>query len=142
MISEEAGSDLDQSSLTLHICDRREVEVNSDSRFRSIRFGTEEDEFSTRIHRNSDDTLDSNRFTEIIILPTESFVESVSNVIGRVFIVCENENRSLISVFPNMGILVNFFPGESSISSEESVGIGVGEEMFSDVSNCQHQTDC
>jgi len=101
--------------------------VNRDGRFRSIRFSTEQDEFSTRIHWNRDDTLDSNRFTKVIILPTESLVESVSDVIGRILVVGENENRSLISVFPNMSIFVNFLPSESSISCQESVGIGVRE---------------
>ena len=61
-------------------------------------------------------------------------------MIRSILVVDEKQNRSLISVLPNMSIFVDFFPRKSSVASEERIGVGVGGERFSNVTDGEHET--
>lgn len=128
--------------LTSDVRDGREVEMDRDRGFRAIGSCPEEDELATRVHRYSHDTLDTNPFPEIVVLPAQPFVERVRDVVRRVFVIREKENRSLVSVLPDVRVLVYFLPREATVAGQERVRVGVGQEVFADVSDCQHETDC
>ena len=129
-----------EGELTFDISDRREVEMNGNRHVRLFRIHAQQDEFPTRIHRRSNDGSHSNPLSKRIILPRQSLVERISDMIRRILVVDEKEDRSLISILPDMSILVHFLPRESSISSEERIGVGIGGEVFSDVTDGEHET--
>lgn len=129
------------NKLTLDIGDRAEVKMHGNGRIGLIRIDSEENKLPTRIHRHSDDRPDPHPLPKDVLLPRQPLIKRINNAISRVLVVDEKEDRSLIAVLPEMGVLVHLLPGEAAVASEECVRVGVGDEGFSDVSDGEHEAD-
>jgi len=112
--------------------------MNGDGRVWLVGVDAEEDELAAGVHRDRHDGPDADALSESIVLPRETLVESVRDVVGDLLVVGEDEDRSLVAVLPHVGVLVHLLPGEASIASEERVRVGVGNERFADVADSEH----
>ena len=54
-------------------------------------------------------------------------------MIGRLFVVRHDENRTGISELEEMGVLVNFLPGEPCVATQESIAVFVSRKLLPDV---------
>lgn len=95
---------------------------------------TEQNELPARVRRNGGDRPDPDRLVaELILPPVQSFICTEENVIGRFLVVSHDENRTGVSELEKVGILVNFLPGEPSITTQERVTVRVTSKPLSDV---------
>lgn len=114
--------------------------MNGDGRVWLVGVDAEEDELAAGIHGYGHDGPDADALSKGVVLPRETLVESVRDVVGDLLVVGEDEDRSLVAVFPHVGILMHLLPGEASIAREERVRVGVGDERLSDVADGEHES--
>ena len=77
---------------------------------------------------------------KLVLPPVQTLIGAEEDVIGGFFVVRHDENGTRVSEFVEMGILVNFLPGEPSVATHESIAVRVTGELFSDISDGHDQT--
>ena len=78
---------------------------------------------------------------ELVLVPAQTLVLAEQHMVYGLLIVCHNQQRARISKFPQMSILVNFLPCESSVSAQERVALGVRCQRLPDVSYGHQETN-
>ena len=101
----------------------------------------EQDESPACIRWNRGDRPDPNRLgAKLVLPPVQTFVSAKQDVIGGIFVVCHDENRTRISELEEMGVLVNFLPGEPCVAAQESIAVFVSGELLPDVPDGHYHT--
>lgn len=126
---------------TFGVRDLGEVEVDRDGAVGLARARAEEDELATRVGRHGDDGPGPDCVAEDVVVPGEALVERIGDAIRRALIVDEEQDRALIAVLPQMGVLVDLLPGEAAVAGEERVRVGVRDQMLADVADGHHEPD-
>lgn len=94
------------------------------------------------IARYGDDRPDSDLLIgELVLFPIQAFIRREQHMVRRLFIVCHDEYRPRVTEFPEMGVFVNFFPGETGVTAQECVTVSVANELLPDVTHSHDQTD-
>ena len=101
---------------------------------------TEQYEPPACIRWDGGDRPDPDRLrAKLVLPPVQTLIGAEENVIGRLFIIRHDENGTRISELVEMGVLVNFLPGEPSVTTHESIAVRVTSELFSNVSDGHDQ---
>ena len=127
--------------LALDVGDRRKVEVDRDGRLGLVGPGTEQDKLAARVGRHRHDRLDPDRLAERVVLPRQSLVEGVRDAVGRLLVVREEQDRAGVAKLPHVRVLVDFFPREAAVASQERVRVGVRPQVFADGADGEHESD-
>lgn len=94
----------------------------------------EQDESPACIRWDRGDRLDPDRLgAKLVLPPVQTFVSAKQDVIGGLFVVCHDENRTRISELEEMGVLVNFLPREPCVAAQESIAVFVSHKLLPDV---------
>jgi len=115
--------------------------VHGNGRLGPVDLGAEEDELAARVLRDGDDRANPDRLAERVVLPREALVERERDVVGRLLVVGEEEDRAGVAVFPHVGVLVHLLPREAAVAREERVRVGVVDERLADVADGEHEAD-
>ena len=78
---------------------------------------------------------------ELELAPTEPFVCRKQDMVCRLLVVDDNDDRARVTKLPQMRVLVHFFPCEPTIPGQECIALGIRSERFTHVANCHHDPD-
>lgn len=92
------------------------------------RASSEEEELAARVGRDRLDRACVEALSKVVLLPVESLVGRVKDVVRRVFVIDDDDDASVVSELPHMGILVDLLPREAGVAREEGVTLAGSEK--------------
>jgi hypothetical protein len=128
--------------IALAVRESGEVEIDSDKTTRGASIFAPEDEIARVIRRYGRNIVDKDLgVAELICGPLLALISSVVDGVNRCSFLNNDNDGSLIAIFPHEGSLEDFMPLNTTIMSDESVALLVRAKIRSDVTYSHHQTN-
>jgi hypothetical protein len=95
----------------------------------------EEDESPARVLRDGLDALHTESLAKGILVPSQTLVGREQDVIHRLLVVDEHDDRTRVTKLPHVRVLVDFLPRKAAVTSEEDVRVGVWCKLLAHITH-------